>query len=376
MFAEKPRSVPRGSSSSHGPLFLMFLLFLSPAALLTAEAPWIPLAVAEAPRSEEEIEAQIQDVLMQRHPTDTAEWWRSLGPSTPKVVIRMYEKSSNAYHRLRLIQALGWFPEDAAAVDFLKSQAESTDESVVRLTAIKALGVSQGAKETEFIAKYLRHSDPQTRMAAALALQKMGDARAASIVDQYMKEEKASWIVSRLKGEYPVPTKTLSPVSSSEDRSHPEFFGAWSGYWLVPRAGEDGMRAVDARLELKKENATQMRGDLILTEPVPKKPARTRVFQLSRAEGKGAAMSANLPGEFAGDAGLDSGAGTGLSPRATASPGAVSGAVAMGAAPTPSPQPEIPLKGVLALEAGQWILRMEVPRFGGTLVLRKKSGQR
>src|SRR5436305_8117694 len=101
---------------------------------------------AGADSSTDAIQHQIESVLAQRHPTDTPEWWRSLGPPAPAVIISMYQNTSHIYHRLRLLGALAWF-DDPVAVDFLKKQAESSGDDVVVSAAIKSVGISQGAKE-------------------------------------------------------------------------------------------------------------------------------------------------------------------------------------------------------------------------------------
>src|SRR5947209_2862765 len=63
-----------------------------------------------------EIQNAVNGVIAQRHPTDTADWWRSLGAGAPHVIISMYESTTHIYHRLRLLQGLGWF-DDPQAVD-------------------------------------------------------------------------------------------------------------------------------------------------------------------------------------------------------------------------------------------------------------------
>jgi hypothetical protein len=135
-------------------------------------------------RTDAELEQAIQDVIIQRHPTDTPEWWRELGPEAPRVIIGMAEKAPRLYQRLRLVEALGWF-DDQRAVEYLKRQADSASNGVIRNAAVKAIGNSQGAKELEFVSKFLKHSDPQTRKAAAQAVHKINAPKLKSFESQH-----------------------------------------------------------------------------------------------------------------------------------------------------------------------------------------------
>jgi hypothetical protein len=250
----------------------------------------------------DEVKAQIEEVLMERHPSDTPDWWRSLGSNTPGVIISMYERTSYTYKRVRLLQGLAWFdvPE---AVEFLKRQAESTEDSVIRNVSIRSIGFSQGKKETDFIAKFLNSQDPQTRYAAADTLQKLNDPHASEVLEKYLKQEKTPWIAPKLKGELPKPALPLTPVGSSEDRLAPEFAGEWSGFWIVPKgAGEKGMESLPVAFQLKNQEQGADKpgaqpigavgGELMIqekttAEKLPKKKEAPRVFKFDRVAGKG-----------------------------------------------------------------------------------------
>ena len=186
------------------------------------------------PKSDTEIEAAIHQAFSERHPKETVEWWRSLGPGAPAVIMRMYEAPNQPVRvRERLVEALGAFEGNAQAEEFLRKQAESSNDDVVRLGAIQAVGQAGGAREAEFISEFLSHSDPQTRLVAAQALQKIDDPDAQARFAQYLKKEQAPWIVAKLTHQPPVPLPRLSPVSSSEDRPAPGFNGKWAGLWVT-----------------------------------------------------------------------------------------------------------------------------------------------
>lgn len=206
-----------------------------------------PLAFA---KTEAEIEQAIQDVLSQRHPEDTPAWWRSLGKDAPTVIIRMYEKSTDIYHKLRLVQALAWF-DDPQSVEFVKTQATSTEFGVVRNAAVKTVGISKGAEEIEFISKFLSHNDIQTRVAAAEALKRMGDARADAKVNAYLEKEKAPWVGQKLRGNIQTTRAQPVVVESSESRNFwKQSLGSWRGFLVSSEGISKELKPVPAVLDI------------------------------------------------------------------------------------------------------------------------------
>lgn len=240
-------------------------------------------------KTDTEIEDTIQATLELRHPNDTADWWRGLGLETPRIIISMFEKSTNIYHRTRLIQALGWF-DDPAAVEFLKRQAQNTTEDMIRLHSIKSVGRSQGVKELEFLSKYLKNADPQTRLAAGEAIKRIGDPEALKVYENYLKEERTPWIVNKLRRELPRASVPLAVVASSENRLNPDFFGEWKGYWIFPKPGSSNeLQSEAALLHLKSESGTELKGVLSL-----KYKGKTRVFNFVKASGTASKFSGKL----------------------------------------------------------------------------------
>ena len=189
----------------------------------------------EEPKNEEEIQKNIQIVLEQRHPVDTPKWWRSLGSQAPKVIISMYETTDSTYQRIRLVQGLSWF-DDSTATEFLKKQIQTNKESIIKRAAIKTIGLSQGEKEIDFIAEFLKNPDPPMRLAAAQTLQRMekelSSAKAKTLLDQFKTEEKTPWLLTRMEEQYPAPptSQKIKPLITAKSRLTVELSGQWNGY--------------------------------------------------------------------------------------------------------------------------------------------------
>ncbi|PIR93238.1 hypothetical protein COT99_01805, partial [Candidatus Falkowbacteria bacterium CG10_big_fil_rev_8_21_14_0_10_43_10] len=145
-------------------------------------------STVQASMTEEKLEEIIQFKISERHPTDTPDWWKRLGPDAPKVIMSMYGRTKKTYEQIRLLSALAWY-DDAAALEFIKAQTQAATNETVRSAGIRTMGFSQGAKEADFIAKYLSHADPQTRLTAAKTLKRI-DAAAA---DQPIKDHLEKW---------------------------------------------------------------------------------------------------------------------------------------------------------------------------------------
>ncbi|OFZ53354.1 MAG: hypothetical protein A2428_10350 [Bdellovibrionales bacterium RIFOXYC1_FULL_54_43] len=262
--------------------FSTIMFFLSVCVLTPSGGAWSA--------TDAELEKTISEALSVRHPTEGADWWRSLGPNAPRVIIRMYEASDQIYQRLRLLEALAWF-DDSTSVEFLKLQAERTADDVLRNAAIRSVGIARGANEEEFVSKFLKHPEPQTRLAAAETLKRMNDSRADKILEKYLNEEKTPWITARLKGEAVV-QRRLKITSSSDDRLNPELTGTWAGFWVAPGAGSPGMESRPAVLRLKVSGATAIEGELNLKKGG--KAAQPKAFVLAEVSGKSSRIAGVL----------------------------------------------------------------------------------
>jgi hypothetical protein len=175
----------------------ILLLVLPPTALRAGD-----------PDPDTKLRAEIRQAVRGRHAEESADWWKERGPTAPRVITSLYTAETNTHTKLRLLGALSYF-DDAETVGFLKKEAKETTNSVVRQTAIRALVQSQGMKESEFVTGFLQNPDPRTRLATAEALQRLGDAGAQQTVDNYLKTEKETWVVERVKRAQQPKTQTL-----------------------------------------------------------------------------------------------------------------------------------------------------------------------
>ncbi|HUP57176.1 MAG TPA: HEAT repeat domain-containing protein, partial [Bdellovibrionota bacterium] len=157
------------------------------------------------------------------------------------------------------------FPEDTTAVAFLTDEASSTKKSVIRVAAVQALGESQGEKVLEELGDYLKHPDPQTRFAAAKAIDRIGTEKSRSVLDEYLPGEKAAWIGARIKAERaPVPVEAPAGL---EGLGAGDWVGEWKGHWIEPgpRPRED-LRSVPVTFKIAQAEAA-LQGEVTLTEP-------------------------------------------------------------------------------------------------------------
>ncbi|MBY0469593.1 HEAT repeat domain-containing protein [bacterium] len=292
-------------------------------------------------KTPQEIQQEISTVLMMRHSPAQADWWLRLGPGTSSVILSMYQSTTDAYRRVRLLEGLAWFSDDAEAVRFLKQQADGSDNTTVRNSAIKAVGQSQGVKEADFISKFLKSEDGQTRVAAARALMAMDDAGAQKLVDDYQKTEKQAWVLALVKGSLMKPAGKLVPVASNEQAYPSELEGKWKGYWIYPRVvGGKGLIMENVTVSFaKSELANLYKGNLQILPAQTGEKNRFVPFEVQ--QGKEGAVTASL-----NESSLRSD---------------VSGS---------------PTSLILGMKvqkvAGAVTLQMEVSKFGGVLVMRKE----
>jgi hypothetical protein len=256
--------------------------------------------VLAAPLTEAEIQQSVTTTLMNRHPDDTPEWWRKLGAQAPRILMRMYEADSSTYHRMRLIEGLSAFTDDPVALAFIKQQAERSPDDVIRNNAIRVVGMAQGAREEAFLTQFLAHEDPNTRIAAALALKKLGTSSASARVESFMAEEKTAWVLAKLKGESPKASGALLPSGSSEDRLSPDLGGVWHGFWVAPRLDQPhGMRSEAVELKLSLQAGASAQGGELGGEMKVRTQHKTRALGLSHLSGKGTHWSGSLVEEIA-----------------------------------------------------------------------------
>src|SRR5580765_4933651 len=119
--------------------FLILLVFATLPIASHAEGSSEPL-------DETQVRSKVAEALQGRHTDQSADWWHGLGSGAPRVIASMYESEPRTHRKLRLLGALGYY-DDAGGVALLKREAQTTKNSVVRQTAIRALTQSQGMKQ-------------------------------------------------------------------------------------------------------------------------------------------------------------------------------------------------------------------------------------
>jgi hypothetical protein len=147
--------------------------------------------------SEVEIRQAIQNVLKVRHPSESGNWWQSLGPTAPGIIISMYHESHSIYEKIRLVDSLAWF-DDSAATHFLKNEAKNNPNRVIQSSAIRALSLSQGMKERDFLSQSLLNKDPVLRAETAKALSHISDPEADKMLGTFLAKEKNTRVSSEV----------------------------------------------------------------------------------------------------------------------------------------------------------------------------------
>jgi hypothetical protein len=150
-------------------------------------------------KTDSEIRAAITNVTHQRILRVKPDFWQSLGTNAPKVIIEMYKETGSNFQHIRMLEGLAFY-SDPQATAFLKTQASTTSNNVVRQLAIRSVGRSTAAsKEKAFFVGFLKHPDPQTRVEAAVALLQTKDASAVQQVKTFIASENTPWVVERVK---------------------------------------------------------------------------------------------------------------------------------------------------------------------------------
>ena len=159
-------------------------------------APLVPMTSWAL--SDSEIRDSVQATLEVRHPSDSGDWWRSLGSNAPGVIMSMYRETNVIYHKIRLMDALSWY-DNEEATRFMKSEAENNSNQVIKNAAIQALVKSQGMKEKTYISNVLEKGSVHSRVAAARALDQVEDPQAGQLVERFVKRESGGWAASKVE---------------------------------------------------------------------------------------------------------------------------------------------------------------------------------
>lgn len=126
--------------------------------------------------NESEVRRSIEATIDMRHPSETADWWRSLGPHAPRIIMEMVQAEKRTYQKIRLIDGLAWF-DDPQVVEFLKQVVDTHPDTALAYSALRSLAISQGEKQRAFLEKGLQSQDPQTRAQSVRLLARINGKR-------------------------------------------------------------------------------------------------------------------------------------------------------------------------------------------------------
>ena len=203
--------------------------------------------------SDAEIEERIEEALSHRHPQDGASFWKGLGSEAPRVVRAMLAKTTSTYHRVRLIEAMGYF-EDAVSREEIQRLLTSTETQAIRIAATRAAGRNPALLEG--LVRVLSDVDPQLRLTAARVLKNHPSPEAKAKLEEFLQQEKLPWVVAGVKGGTALSDLTRggqlvpSSVSASQEDSLKTCAGDWEGVLIHPKAGKIGLHTLPLRLEV------------------------------------------------------------------------------------------------------------------------------
>jgi HEAT repeat protein len=142
----------------------------------------------------------IQELMTLPETHLSVEAWRAISPNAPAIIISIFKEEKSLEKKVRLINALSNY-DDPGATDFLKDQAMNNRQLEIKRASIRSIAISQGLNQKNFLEKFLKNPDAETRYETAKAFQSMHDVDAERILNEYLKREKTGWIVKRIKSE-------------------------------------------------------------------------------------------------------------------------------------------------------------------------------
>lgn len=199
-------------------------------------APWIFLALfyisaTASALTDMEIQTRVEEALGARHPTQDAIWYRNLGSNAPPVLMRMYQGSTNTYHRIRLVEGLSAFSDDPSVANFLRQELKDNKQSAERRSLAESLYKHSKEKSLEDLQGLLSDEDPQMRKKVAHLFKKTPGEKAKRVYEHYRQQEKESWILADLD-KTPRHFEPLKITGSTEDQKFHSWQGAWQGLLL------------------------------------------------------------------------------------------------------------------------------------------------
>lgn len=232
---------------------------------------WILSSNVQAQESAEtsELKKKIQEVIAQRHPSDTPEYWQSLGTPAIPVLQELISQTTHPYRRTRILYALSAFDADGA-YETLKENAEQSDNEVVRQSALRGLVPQHGKKAIEIFKRALDNKEANTRLIAAQSLAQVGmdpelseqDKQKVEIyLQDFEVQESTDWVLKRYrdakKGFAAGPKRTTASAAAAPKKG---WAGRWKGVWT--ELDGLGIRSQEAELQLTETTEGKVSGKL------------------------------------------------------------------------------------------------------------------
>jgi hypothetical protein len=192
----------------------------------------------------EEIRSEIKTQMSQRHPGPSGPFWERLGAEALPVIREMYRETASSYERSWLIDGLAHF-NDAQAGELLRSEAEKTENSVLKKKLLSAYVQSQGDASVSFVEPHLSSPDPHIRLALSRAIRSfVSPGIADPLLAKFKLSEKEAWVLEALdkkpsEGLRKVgrdPLQKPAGVAATEAPPSPltdaEIAGEWKGVYV------------------------------------------------------------------------------------------------------------------------------------------------
>lgn len=198
-----------------------------------------------------EIENKVRESLNDRHPTTNEQFYLGLGDNAPPVLIKMYQTSTNTYHRIRLIEGLENFKSNEAVTEFLQSELKNNAQSAERRSLARNLILQCGDKCIGDVEPLLADADSQMRLVVAQTLKELGTTRAQQLLQKYESTEHEKWIIERVHSQQ-TSVAPLRIMATSEQNADKKFDGLWAG--VLVESEKNGLKTVKAEIQIKVEN--------------------------------------------------------------------------------------------------------------------------
>lgn len=146
---------------------------------------------------DERLQAEIESLITQRHPSDTSKSWRALGRRAPTVMMQLYASRETLFEKIRLLEALGWFKTPEVS-QFLKQTYEKESNSVLKKAALRSIAQSDASSQKELLERELPKANVHEKLRIAKILDASGSQESTKIVDRFLVREPSAEVRSAI----------------------------------------------------------------------------------------------------------------------------------------------------------------------------------